>query len=304
MGGANSLDEVEIFLKNMFADKHILPMNRYLRKIIGGVIVKRRVEEVKENFKKFLGEKSPLTDITYSLIDKLKTKLDIPIAPAMRYVPPFASKVLKEFKESGVGKLILFPMYPQYSTTTTLSSIEDIENRCREIDFNPQIEVIEPYYDNCDYISICGDKIIKTIGNKSVKEYDLLLSAHGLPRIIIDRGDPYERQVEANLSALKIYLCQQGIKFNAIKLVYQSKVGNSLWLEPSLKETIKSAKNRKVIIYPLSFTIDNSETVFELNIETREMARELQYNDFIVVESLNSDTKFVDFIIKQVTQNF
>ncbi len=299
MGGANSIDEVELFLKNMFSDKNILPTNSFLRKIIGTIIVKKRVYEVKNNFKKYLNGKSPLTDTTNRLIKKLKKRLDIEVAPAMRYVPPFASPILKEFRDSGVDELILFPMYPQYSTTTTLSSIEDIEDRLKELNYSPKITTIESYYDDYDYITMIADKIIEAMENRDTKEYDLILSAHGLPLSIIKNGDPYEKQIEANISALKIYLKNKNIIFKDIKLAYQSKVGNSSWLEPSLIDTIRTPYNRKVIIYPLSFTIDNSETIFELDIETREIANKIKYRDFIVAKCFNDSDKFVDFIIKK-----
>jgi ferrochelatase len=300
MGGANSIDEVEMFLRNMFADKNILPTNRYLRKIIGNIIVKKRVDEVEQNFKEFLGGKSPLTQTTNSLIDRLKDRLDMPIAPAMRYVPPFALSALKEFKSKGIERLILFPMYPQYSTTTTLSSIEDIEARCREIEFYPKIDVIEPYYDDYDYIKMSVNRIMEAIGDRDTKEYDLLLSAHGLPISIIKAGDPYEKHVEANVSALKIYLHERGVKFKNIKLVYQSKVGNSSWLEPNLVDVLRNPYNRNVIIYPLAFTIDNSETIFELDIESRGIADKIKYKNFIVAKCFNDSDIFADFITKRV----
>ena len=300
MGGPNNIDEVEIFLRNMFADKNILTMNSYLRKFIGNIIVRKRLEEVKENFVKHLGGKSPLPKITNKLIEKLKTKLDMPIVPAMRYVPPFATKSLKKFKKDGIEELILFPMYPQYSTTTTLSSIEDIEERCKALEYSPKIRIIDPYYDDYDYISLSVKKIIEALGDKNSKDYDLLLSAHGLPMSIIKTGDPYQNQIEANVSAIKIYLHERGIEFNNIKLVYQSKVGSSAWLEPNLIDVLRNSTHRKVLIYPLAFTIDNSETIYELDIEHREIADKIKYDDYIVAKCFNDDDGFVDLIVKLV----
>ena len=300
MGGANNIDEVEMFLRNMFADKNILPMNRYLRSFIGNIIINKRLDEVKENFSKYLGGKSPLSEITNELIKKLKTKLDIPIVSAMRYVPPFATPALEQFKSDGIRELILFPMYPQYSTTTTLSSIEDIEDRCQELDYNPKITIIEPYYDDYDYISLVANKIIEALDKEDSQEYDLLLSAHGLPMSIIKAGDPYEKQIVSTISALKIYLYERNIKFNNIKLAYQSKVGNNAWLEPNLADVLRNPTHRKVIIYPLAFTIDNSETLYELDIEHREIAQKLKYEDYRVAKCFNSDDAFVDLITKKI----
>ena len=302
MGGPNSVDEVEMFLKNMFADKNILTMDRYTRKLVAGIIIYKRLDEVKENFVKHLGGKSPLPELTNRLIKKLELKLDMPIVPAMRYVPPFATPALEEFKADGVEELILFPMYPQYSTTTTLSSIEDIEERCEALDYAPKITVIDPYYDDYDYIAISAKKIMEALDGKNSEDYDLLLSAHGLPISIIKAGDPYENQVEANVSALKIYLYERGIIFNNIKLVYQSKVGSSSWLEPNLVDVLRNPYHRKVLIYPLAFTVDNSETVYELDIEHREIAEKIKYDDYRVAKCFNDDDAFVDLIVKKIDE--
>ena len=303
MGGPNNVDEVEMFLRNMFSDKNILTMDRYTRALVREIIIFNRIDEVKENFIKNLGGKSPLPALTNQLIKKLKTKLDMPIAPAMRYVPPFATDSLKKFKEEGIEELILFPMYPQYSTTTTLSSVEDIEARCQALEYSPKITVIDPYYDNYEYISMSVKKIMDALGDKDSKDYDLLLSAHGLPMSIIKAGDPYQNQVEANVSAIKIYLHERGIEFNNIKLVYQSKVGNSAWLEPNLLDVLRNPYHRKVLIYPLAFTIDNSETVYELDIEHREIADKIKYDDYRVAKCFNDDDDFVDLIVELVLGN-
>ena len=299
MGGANNIDEIELFLKNMFADKNILPANSYLRKFIANIIIKKRLEDVKENYR-LLGGKSPLPELTESLIEKLRSRIDMPIYAAMRYVPPFASEALLKCQRGGVEELLLFPMYPQYSTTTTFSSREDIEARCEALGYHPKITLIDPYYDDYDYISASYQKIIEAIGDRDPGEYELILSAHGLPMSIIRAGDPYEKQVEANVSALKIFLRERGVKFKNIKLAYQSKVGSSAWLEPNLVDLLRNPLNMKVLIYPIAFTIDNSETLFELDIEHREIADKIGYEDYIVAKCFNDDDSFADFIARRV----
>ena len=299
MGGPNSIDEVEIFLQNMFADENILPMNRYLRKFVSTIIITKRLEDVKKNYG-LIGGKSPLLELTNDLISNLKDRLDIPIYPAMRYVPPFSSNALVECKKNNIDELVLFPMYPQYSTTTTKSSVDDIKKLCQEMDYFPTINVIDPYYDDYEYISASVDKIVESMKGKDTKEYDLLLSAHGLPISIIRSGDPYENHIEANVSAIKIYLKERGIEFHNIKLVYQSKVGSSSWLEPNLVDVLRNPTHRKVVIFPLAFTLDNSETIFELDIEHREIASKIKYDDYIVASCLNSSEKFVNLIVDKV----
>ncbi len=299
MGGPSHIEEIEIFLKNMFADKNILTMNPYLRKIISSIIISKRLEEVKENYR-LIGGKSPLPKLTQELIDKLSTKIEIPIYATMRYVAPFATETLITSQRAGVEELILFPLYPQYSTTTTLSSVEDIENRCKDLSYSPKITVIEPYYDDYDYIEASCEKIIEATANIDRCDYELILSAHGLPMSIIKAGDPYEKQVIANVSAIKTYLHTKGIFFKNIKLAYQSKVGSSAWLEPNLVDVLRKPTNLKIVIYPIAFTIDNSETNFELDIEHREIAQKIGYKDYIVVECMNDSDKFVNLITKRV----
>ncbi|SFV51243.1 Ferrochelatase, protoheme ferro-lyase [hydrothermal vent metagenome] len=301
MGGVNSIDEIELFLKNMFADKNILTMNRYLRSLISYIIITKRLEDVKENYK-MIGGKSPLLDITYRLIEKLKKRVDMPIYPVMRYVPPFATESLEKCRDEKIEELILFPMYPQYSTTTTLSSVEDVELRCKELDYHPVIKVVEPYYDRYKYIEACVEKIAEAIDGKDSREYDLILSAHGLPMSIIRDGDPYEKQIEANVSAIKIYLHERGMEFRRVVLAYQSKVGSSAWLEPNLVDILRNPLNKRVLIYPLAFTVDNSETIFELDIEHREIAQKIGYDDYIVAKCFNDDEKFADLIIELIDE--
>ncbi len=299
MGGPNNIGEVELFLRNMFADKNILTMNPYMRKFIANIIISKRLEDVKENYR-LLGGKSPLPELTEQLIEKVKEKVGMPVYPAMRYVPPFADKALFQCKKDGIEELLLFPMYPQYSTTTTLSSVEDIEKKSEEMGYAPKITVIDPYYDDLDYIEASIEKILDAMHGKETKEYDLLLSAHGLPLSIIKNGDPYQNQVEGNASAIKTYLALKGIEFHDIKLVYQSKVGSSAWLEPNLADVLRNPTHRKVIIFPLAFTLDNSETVFELDIEHREIAEKLKYEDYVVAECMNDSDKFIQLITERV----
>jgi ferrochelatase len=299
MGGPNSINEVELFLENMFADKNILTMDRVTRKFVASIIIGKRLEDVKINYGR-LGGKSPLLGLTKKVISKLEAKLSMPIYAVMRYVPPFADVSLEACRAKGIEELILFPMYPQYSSTTTFSSVEDIKRRCEAMDYHPKITLVRAYYDDYDYIEASCDEIIKAMEGKETKDYDLLLSAHGLPLSIIKEGDPYQNQIEGNASAIKIYLRERGITFHEIKLVYQSKVGSSAWLEPNLIDILRNPTHRKVVIFPLAFTVDNSETVFELDIEHREVAKKIKYEEYIVAKCMNDSDKFINLIVNRV----
>ncbi|WP_457608010.1 ferrochelatase [Nitratifractor sp.] len=295
MGGPNNIEEVELFLRNMFADENILPMRPMMRKLIGGRIVRKRLEEARENYRE-LGGRSPLTEISWSLAAKVEERTGLLTRPVMRYVPPFADPALRECREEGVEELILFPMYPQYSTTTTRSSVQDLEARCEALGYRPRIRVVDPYYDDLGYLKIQAERIREASEGIDIGEYDLILSAHGLPMSIIRAGDPYEKQVEANVSAIKVLLEIEGIIFKNIKLAYQSKVGNAAWLEPNLADVLRRPENLKVLIFPLAFTIDNSETLFELEREHREIAEKIGYEDYRVAHCPNDGEDFAAYI--------
>ena len=300
MGGPNNIDEVQLFLRNMFADENILVMNKYMRKFIGNIIIKKRLDEAKENYRS-IGGKSPLSEITQRLCAKVETLSSLPVRPAMRYVPPFAIDALREYRDMGIGELILFPMYPQYSTTTTLSSVQDIEARCLELGYSPKITTIEPYYATKSYIEIQMDGIIEALGENRAEDYELILSAHGLPLSIIKAGDPYQNHIEANARAIEKGLIEEGVAFKNVRLAYQSKVGSGSWLEPNLVDVLRRPKHLKVLIYPLAFTIDNSETVFELDIEHREIAEKIGFEEYLVAKCPNDSDAFAEFIVDQIS---
>jgi ferrochelatase len=301
MGGPNSLDEVELFLKNMFNDKNILPLGSFFRKLVSSMIIRKRLCEAQENYKT-LGGCSPLTKISESLAKKLENKLQIPVRLAMRYVPPFANLALEEFKNRGIKKIILFSMYPHYSTTTTLSSIEDVEDHLQKLNYSPNLEIIDSYYDDFEYIKIQANLIKETLAKRDPKEFELIVSAHGLPMSVIFAGDPYEKQVNANFSALKIYLKTIGIEFKSTRLAYQSKVGKDEWLEPSLGDVLRHPESLKSIIFPISFTIDNSETIYELGMEHLEIAKKIGYKEYLVTKCPNDRDDFVEFISNKIEE--
>jgi len=300
MGGPNSIEEVELFLRNMFADPNILPMHPLMRRFVGNIIIKKRLHEAQENYRE-IGGKSPLTEITASLCRKLEERLSLPVRPAMRYVPPFAAEALREFQERGIEEIVLFPMYPHYSTTTTRSSVEDVERQCALLGYHPVVHIVEPYYAQRRYIALQIDGIIEALDGEDPAAYELLLSAHGLPMRIIKAGDPYQQQIQSNAEAIRNTLAEQGIEFASVRLVYQSKVGSGEWLEPNLIDVLRRPKHLKVLLYPLAFTIDNSETIFELDIEHREIAEKIGYESYRVAKCPNDSDAFAEFIVEQIS---
>jgi ferrochelatase len=299
MGGPNSIDEVELFLRNMFADPRILPLRPFMRRMIANRIVRKRLHEAEENYRQ-IGGKSPLTDTSRSLASKVEGLSGLPTRLAMRYVPPFASDALEEFRAMGVDKIVAFPMYPQYSTTTTASSLDDVQAHLSAMGYDPDLTLIDPYYDDPAYIDIVLDRIKDACHGIQTAQYDLILSAHGLPMSIVRAGDPYQEQVEANVRAIEVALQARGILFRSVRLVYQSRVGSGAWLEPNLIDVLRRPEHLKVLIYPLSFTVDNSETVYELDIEHREVADKIGYDDYRVATCPNDADDFVRFVAERI----
>lgn len=292
MGGARNKEELEMFLRNMFNDKNILTMKSdFLRSMIASFIVLSRKNSAWENYEEIGGE-SPINPLTEKLVEKLDNQFeDILVTQVMRYTPPFAPKCVELLKQHEVEEVILLPLYPQYSTTTTKSSLEDFMSVAQD---SFKLRVIDPFYENEKFNNAIIDDIVKTVDNPS--DYNLIFSAHGLPQKVVDKGDPYEKHVNKEVELLKGILNKRGIEFASVNIAYQSKVGPMKWLEPSLEGMLENFKEKKVVIYPIAFIVDNSETVFELDIEYKEVADDLGISDYKVVRCMNDSDAFVEVI--------
>ena len=301
MGGPNNLHEVELFLKNMFNDKHIISVKSdRLRRFIAGTITTLRAEKAQDVYRQ-LGNKSPLVGYTNELIKAIKeaSTEELIVLPAMRYTPPYASEAIIELQKHDISELILFPMYPQHSTTTTASSVEDFMAEVDKANLDVKTTIISSYYKNDNLNEAIAQSIEQKLGQEDSKHIDLVFSAHGLPQKIVDKGDLYEKQVEEHVALLKEKLRNKGISFNSVSLAYQSKVGPMKWIEPSLEQSLLVHKsNKRILIYPIAFTIDNSETEYELVIEYEEIAKEMGYEYYEVVPALNSHPLFVKAILE------
>jgi ferrochelatase len=297
MGGPNNLGEVEVFLKNMFNDKNIISVKSdLLRSFIAFMIVTSRKNEARKNYEK-LGGKSPIVGYTKELVTKLQKELkDLHVSFVMRYTPPFASEVIEELKQKNIQDIILLPLYPQFSTTTTKSSLEDFRAMLRASGYQAKLSSVKRFFTNTTYNSLLIEKIVEALQGKNSKEFTLIFSAHSLPQKIVDKGDPYQKEILLHVEYLKDLLEEKGIDFQDIKVAYQSKLGPVKWLEPSLEEMLKSLTCKKIIISPLSFTIDNSETEFELDIEYREVAQELKFEEYLVAKCPNDSDTFIKAI--------
>ncbi|MCP4971326.1 MAG: ferrochelatase [Arcobacter sp.] len=291
MGGPNNLDEVEVFLKNMFNDKYIIGAPQPIRSIISFIITNLRKKEAKENYK-YLGGISPIIGHTKRLVRRLSKDIDADVFYKMRYTPPFAKDVLKNLED--YEEIYAIPMYPHYSSTTTKSSIEELQKWAKKLNIKANIKTIDSYFENENYNKAIVQRIKESLGKDKSEDFELIFSAHGLTQRIINKGDPYQKHIIKNVEYAKKELARQGIKFKNIHLAYQSRLGPMEWIRPYMDDTLKQMKDKKVLIYPISFTVDNSETEFELDIEYKEIANEVGISDYRVAKAPNNSQYFIE----------
>lgn len=190
------------------------------------------------------------------------------------------------------------PLYPHFSATTTLSSFDVLYAEAKKLGISDKIHTLDRYYNHPDYIASIVERIKESLGGEDPREFELIFSAHGLPKKIIEKGDLYQRHIRANVYHARRALDEAGIIFHNTHLAYQSRLRPLEWIHPYLEDKLASLKTKKVIIYPIAFTIDNSETEFELEIEYREKAQAMGFETYRVAKAPNDHPLFIQTLEK------
>jgi ferrochelatase len=302
LGGPDKLESVKGFLFNLFNDKAIINLPQPLRFLLAWIISTRRNKKAQEIYTK-IGGKSPILQTTICQAEALEKELsyfgNYKVFVSMRYWHPFSKNIIKKVKEYQPNEVILLPLYPQFSTTTTSSSLQDFYKKLRKNKITSKLKYICCYPTNPQFIS-AHCRLIKQSINKTelsgFKDFRILFSAHGLPQKIIDDGDPYCFQVKASVDAIVTGLAIKNLDY---KICYQSKVGPLEWTKPSLDfEINRAALDKKpIIIVPIAFVSDHSETLVELDIEYKEIAQEKKIPFYCRVPALNTDGYFIDSLV-------
>lgn len=299
MGGPNSLDEVGVFLKNMFKDPYIMSpiSNPILRFLLSRLIPIMRLNSAKQNYLA-IGGSSPLAGITDKLckeIASIDNGTYQAIDFAMRYTPPFCDDVFRRYLE--FDEIVLLPLYPQFSYSTVASSLDDAKASLKRLGFKGRVLETGEFYQQKAYNEILIKLAIQALEGQDPKQCELIFSAHSLPLKMIELGDPYASQSQEQASILTAMLKERGFSFSSSTLAYQSKLGPIKWLSPATSEVIKELKSKRALLLPISFCIDNSETVFELDIEYKELAKELGYEFYKVAKCPNDSKDFARFLL-------
>lgn len=312
LGGPDSLSAVEPFLFNLFSDPDIidLPLASLFRRTLAGIIAKRRAPHVREFYGR-IGGRSPIGKLTLrqaaALERALRPDLNARVVIAMRYWHPMTDEAIDALVGQGVENVILLPLYPQYSKTTTGSSVREwqraVERRgLRHI----AVRTVEEYCEHPRYVSALVTNIgiaLRRVPPADRGAVHLVFSAHGTPLSLVQSGDPYQAQIARTHAAV----VREGHFGLPHHLCYQSKVGPQKWLEPSLDATIgRLARERvsHVIVVPVAFVSDHSETLWEINIKAREDAKRLGIRYFDMSPALHTSPDYIealrDLVLKHV----
>ncbi|MEM9771249.1 MAG: ferrochelatase [Cyanobacteria bacterium P01_D01_bin.73] len=312
LGGPDKLEDVRPFLFNLFADPEIIRLPApWMQKPLAWLISSLRARKSQESYK-VIGGGSPLRRITEEQAAELEKSLtnrgyDAKVYIGMRYWYPFTEEAVEEIKKDGVDQLVILPLYPHFSISTSGSSfrllekIWDNDEELHEIKHS----VVPSWYHHPDYLGAMADLIGKKIDQADDPENaHVFFSAHGVPAsYVTEAGDPYQKEIEDCTSMIMEKLGRS----NPHSLAYQSRVGPVEWLQPYTDvaiEELGEAKVEELVVVPISFVSEHIETLEEIDVEYRELAEESGIRNFLRVPALDSHPQFIealtDMTVKEI----
>ena len=305
LGGPDAPEAVRPFLENLFTDPAILRVPGFVRPWLGRFIAARRTKAATENYA-ILGGRSPLLELT----EEQGRALDAALNPggaaggeeyrsfvAMRYWHPFSDEAARAVRDWGAAEVLLLPLYPQYSTTTTGSSIAAWDDAAKAAGLDLPTTTLCCWHSDGGFAAATA-ALVRGAWEKARAELPpetglrVLFSAHGLPESIVKRGDPYQWQVERTVAAVVEALGMEGLDH---QVCYQSRVTPQRWIGPSTEEALEAAAHDGVaaLVCPIAFVSEHSETLVELDVEYREAAEKMGVPGYFRVPAQNSDAGFI-----------
>ena len=311
LGGPDKIENVEPFLFNLFNDPAILNLPTFLRYPLAKLISNRRAPVAKKIYEE-LGGASPILKLTKEQSDALEKKInqdqkidEYKCFIVMRCWHPRAEQVIKEVQFFNPEEVILMPLYPQYSAATSGSSIKEWKDVCKKNQYKVKTSTICCYPTDQNFVKAHTKEILKKI--KDLKNFKLIFSAHGLPEKNIKKGDPYQWQVEQSVKKIVEELNIENLDWI---LSYQSRVGPLKWIGPSTEDIIieNSKIGKHIVLVPIAFVSEHSETLVELDIEYKELADANGCKNYTRVPALGTNEDFIktmsDLIIKKNEYEF
>lgn len=302
LGGPDRPESVRPFLVNLFTDPAILRVPGFVRPWLGRLIAWRRTRPALENYA-IIGGRSPLLELTEEQARALDAALagdpgiEAKSFVAMRYWHPFSDAAARAVKAWAPDEVLLLPLYPQYSTTTTGSSIAAWEDACREAGLSVPTTTLCCWHSHGGFAAATAAPVREAYDRARAAlpqdtKLRILFSAHGLPESIVTAGDPYQWQVEQTVAAVVERLGIDGLDH---AICYQSRVTPQKWIGPSIEQEIERAAHDRValLICPIAFVSEHSETLVELDVEYREVAHRLGVPGYFRVPAQNSDPRFI-----------
>ncbi len=280
MGGPEDLAAVEPFIGSIFADPHLVPLpgGPRARAAIGGLVARFRAPRVRSHYEA-IGGGSPIVETTRLQADALDAELaargnDVVVAVANRHSSPDTGAAVEAMQTAGVGHIVLLPLYPQYSTTTTGSSEAELRRVLGTSRAEGSLTVIRSWCEHPSYLDLQArlvDEMLDDLTDGDLKSALVVFSAHGLPERIVDRGDPYVEEVEATVAAV-VERLERPVEHT---VAYQSRVGPVRWVGPDVRRVVATAASDGrpwLGVVPISFVSDHLETLYELDIRLKDLA--------------------------------
>ena len=298
LGGPDGMASVKPFLRNLFNDPLILRMPGPLRWALARLIVARRAPVARDIYA-MLGGGSPILAETIAQAKALETSLGsgkgTRVFVAMRYWHPFSEEAAREVKAFLPDQVVLLPLYPQFSSSTTASSFAAWMVAANAVGLLAPTTMICCYPDETGFVHASARLVREGFAGTSVDAVRprVLFSAHGVPQKFIDRGDPYRHHVERTVAAI---VAELGIKGLDHVVCYQSRVGRGTWLEPYTEDEIKRAGHdgAPVVVVPVAFVSEHLETLVELDVTYRQLAVSAGVPGYVRVPTVGIAQEFIE----------
>ncbi|MCA9338003.1 ferrochelatase [Candidatus Saccharibacteria bacterium] len=303
------------YLKKFLSDDRMIDAPRWVwLPILHGIILRTRPAKIAKHYADIWTRRgSPLLDMSQKQVAGIQKRLgkNFDVVLGFAYVEPSMESAMEHFEKQGISRIIVLPMFPQYSTTTTASIYDEImlhalgrkKRGGKPVKkYSPALSFIPPFYDDKEYIKILATNLKKQIAKLKHKPSRIMISYHGIPKRYAEEGDPYPQQCDETTKQL---VKAMGWKDGYYMQTYQSRFGRAEWLQPytqvELPEWVKAGEEYPYIVSP-GFTTDCLETIHELGMEAEELIEGAGGNPASLQRAhcLNDDPVWLDYLAQKI----